>query len=165
MSPAKHANSAATTKQVAQTKNTHAENAKESDSTESQFQIIIEQGSVNKLSPKSTGKIYFQLARHQDDQTNYLRITGNDGGGLHSREWIALDKVITTLSGQAGHPFKSSVLKTCMVGKSANNVSFLAAILRSGDIKLLKPSEKSLFLHVLVDDFEQQAASLQKRTK
>ena len=105
MSPAKHANSAATTKQVAQTKNTHAENAKEPDSTESQFQIIIEQGSVNKLSPKSTGKIYFQLARHQDDQTNYLRITGNDGGGLHSREWIALDKVITTLSGPAGHPF------------------------------------------------------------
>lgn len=165
MSPAKHANMPATTKQVALIKSTHSESVKDLNSTETEFQIIIEQGTADKLSPKSTGKIYFQLARHQDDQTNYLRITGNDGGGLHSREWIALDKVIATLSGQAGHPFKSSVLKTCMVGKSANNVSFLAAILRSGDIKLLKPSEKSLFHHVLVDDFEQQAASLQKRTK
>lgn len=165
MSPRKHTPAAATAERLALEKDTKSANAKEENSTETQFQIIIEKGTADKLSPKSEGKIYYQLARNQDDKANYLRITGNDGGGLHSREWIALDKVITTLSGQAGHPFKSSALKECMVGKSANNASFLAAILRSSDIGLIKPSEKSTFHHLLVDDFEQRAASLQKRTK
>ncbi len=165
MPPRKHTPAAATAERLALEKDQKSANTEEQSGPETQFQIIIENGTADKLRPKSKGKIYFQLARNQDDKANYLRITGNDGGGLHSREWVALDKVITTLSGQAGHPFKSSALKDCMVGKSANNASFLAAILRSSDINLIKPSEKSTFHHVLADDFEQQAASLQKRTK
>lgn len=165
MSPRKPTPAAATAERLALEKGTKSTSTEEQSNPDEQFEIIIEKGTANKLSPKSKGKIYFQLARNQDDKANYLRITSNDGGGLHSREWVALDKVITTLSGQAGHPFKSNALKECMIGKSANNASFLAAILRSSEIKLIKPSEKSTFHHVLVDDFEQRAVSLQKRTK
>jgi hypothetical protein len=127
--------------------------------------LLIEKGEAGKLSPKSSGKIYFELVRQHTDNLNYLRITGNDGGGLHSREWISIEKVINALKTQEGHPFKSSILKTCMVGKSANNVSFLAAILRSTDIKLIKQSPTNTFSHLLVDDFDKQSAALLKRDK
>lgn len=129
------------------------------------YHPLIEKGVADKLSPKSTGKIYFQLARHQEDGRNYLRIDSNDGGGLHSREWIPLDNVVNALAGQSGHPFKSSILKACMIGKSSNNASFLAAILRSPPIKLIQPSEKSTFLHVLVADFDKRSDELLKRIK
>ena len=131
----------------------------------SAYQILIENGEADKLSPKSTGKIYFELARYQVDGCNYLRIKGNEGGGLHSREWVSVEKVINTLSTQAGHPFKSSVLKTCTIGKSSNNASFLAAILRSSEIKLIQATEKNTFSHLLVDDFEKLSAALLKRNK
>jgi hypothetical protein len=52
-----------------------------------------------------------------------------------------------------------------MIGKSANNASFLAAILRSPEIKLIKATEKSVFSHLLDDNFEKQSASLLKRNK
>jgi len=128
-----------------------------------QFELIIERGVAEKLSPKSNGKIYFQLARNKDDSRNYLRIIGNDGGGLHSKEWIALEKIISHLSGVSESTFKSSALKDCMIGKSSNNVSFLAATLRSPLIKLIKSAEGSPFTHQLDDGFDKTAAALIER--
>jgi hypothetical protein len=77
--------------------------------TSSEYKIIIENGEAAKLSPKSSGKIYFEMAHHQIDGCNYLRIKGNESGGLHSLEWVSLEKVIATLAGQVGNPFKSTV--------------------------------------------------------
>ncbi len=127
------------------------------------YELIIERGEADKLSPKSVGKIYFQFAKNLEDSGLYLRITGNDGGGLHSREWVDFQKVIDTISPQSNHPFKSTLLKSCMKGKSSNNTSFLAAILRSPEIRLIKASDKSAFLHLLVDDFDNGAAALLQR--
>ncbi len=129
------------------------------------FKLIIERGVADKLNPKATGKVYFQLARHTEENKNYLRIDGNDSSGLHSREWIPLESLVEQLKAQAGHPFKSLILKSCMKGKSANNASFLAAILRSPEIKLIQPAEKNLFLHQLVEDFDARSSALLKRTK
>ncbi|WP_271271484.1 hypothetical protein [Aliamphritea hakodatensis] len=134
------------------------------DPVNSDYALIIERGLADKLSPTSTGKIYYQLAQNINDQKLYLRISGNDGGGLHSKEWIDLAVVIETLSTQANRPFKSTLLKPCMRGKSSNNASFLAAILRAPDIALTKASEKNAFLHLQVDDFETVAEQLLQRS-
>ena len=131
--------------------------------TDSDYALIIERGLADKLSPASTGNIYYQLAQNINDQKLYLRINGNDGGGLHSKEWIDLAAVMETLSNQGSRPFKSTLLKPCMRGKSSNNASFLAAILRAPDIALIKASEKNAFLHLLVDGFENVAEKLLKR--
>ncbi|MEM5536574.1 hypothetical protein WNY58_09240 [Neptuniibacter pectenicola] len=128
------------------------------------YQPIIEHGEADKLSPKSSDKIHFQFARDTKEKINYLRITGNGGGGLHSKEWVPLEGIISILAQQAGHTFKSSVLKSCMIGKSSNNSSFLAAILRSPDIELIRASDKSTFVHQLVDDFDKRSAALLKRS-
>jgi len=50
-----------------------------------------------------------------------------------------------------------------MTGKSSNNASFLAAILRSPEIGLIKASEKNAFQHLLVDNFTKVAAALLQR--
>ncbi len=136
----------------------------ETDKANPSYHLIIEDGKADKLSPKSSDKIHFQFAHDTEGKNNYLRITGNGGGGLHSKEWISLESVTSILAQQAGHPFKSSVLKNCMIGKSSNNSSFLAAILRSPDIKLIRPTDKSTFVHQLVDDFDKQSTALLKRS-
>jgi len=135
---------------------------READTAGPSYKLIIERGIADKLSPKSSDKIYFQLARDTEEKINYLRIDSNDGGGLHSKEWIPLEGVINALSEQKGHSFKSSVLKPCMVGRSSNNASFLAAILRSPEIRLIRASDKSTFVHQLVDDFDKQSTALLK---
>ena len=127
------------------------------------FELIIERGEANKLSPKSQGKIYFQLATNLDDKQNYLRIIGNDGGGLHSKEWVSLEKVISTLSGLTDQVFKSSALKSCMVGRSSNNFSFLAAVLRSSQVNLITAAEGSPFSHQLSPSFDKTSAELLKK--
>ena len=136
----------------------------EADKADPGYQLIIEHGEADKLSPKSSDLIYFQLGRDIKTKINFLRISGNSGGGLHSKEWVSLETIINVLSEQAGHTFKSSILKSCMVGKSSNNASFLAAILRSSDIKLIRASDKSTFVHQLVDDFDKKSTALLKRT-
>ena len=142
----------------------NADHAGENSHSDQEYTLLIERGIAEKLSPKSVGKVYFQLSRDMKEKKNYLRIDSNDGGGLHSREWIPLESIVSILAGQAGHPFKSTCLKSCMTGKSANNASFLAAILRSPEISLIKASEKSIFHHLLVDDFEKLSTALLKRS-
>jgi len=140
------------------TSTTHTE-----DDPDAHYQIIIERGEAAKLSPRAEGNIYFQLVRHDKEDRVYVRIDGNDGGGLHSREWIEMMTVVDTLREQADKAFKSTLLKTCIVGKSANNASFLAAILRAPGLELIKASEKSPFIHVLTEDFEQAAQAVLDR--
>lgn len=143
--------------------NIAVETADEAENNEPTYRLIIERGEALKLSPKSESKIYFQLALNEDDQALYLRIDSNDGGGLHSKEWISVELIIDTLKQLEGATFKSTALKSCMVGKSSNNASFLAAILRSPDIQLIKPAEEGIFSHILVADFDAISADLLSR--
>ena len=118
------------------------------------FTFLIDKGHATKLSPKSTGTIFFQLAVCDADKTLHVRISGNEGGGLHSKEWVSLNAVMEVLKTLKDQSFKSSVFKKVMVGKSSNNVSFLSGILRSTDIGLIQPSPDGTFLHQLAPDFE-----------
>lgn len=127
------------------------------------FTLILAKGEADKLSPTASGRIFFQLGRNDEEKANYLRIIGNEGGGLHSKEWISVEKVVTTLQGMKDQPFRSTALKGCMVGRSSNNASFLAAILRSPEIGLLKASDAKPFMHVVAADFESRSKGLLTR--
>ncbi len=107
--------------------------------------------------------MFYDVAKHDEDNELYLRLSGNEGGGLHSKEWILLQSVIEILDQQFTNPtapFKSLILKPLFNGSSANNVGFFAAALRSSDIGLLKPAEKGVFLHLISDDYEDNKVKL-----
>ncbi len=116
---------------------------------DSHFKTLLV-GHAPKLSSKSSGLIGYEVALNTDDKCRYLRLTSNDSGGLFSKEWVNLDDLYVLLEAmEAGKPFKSSVFKSVIKGGSANNVSFLSAVLRSEEITLILKSEKSQFLHVV----------------
>jgi hypothetical protein len=106
--------------------------------------------SAPKLSNKSTGKVGFEIALNTEDKLRYIRLTSNDSGGLFSKEWIKLDDINTLLkSMETDQPFKSSVFKAIIKGGSANNTSFISAVLRNEEVALIIKSEKNQFLHLL----------------
>ena len=124
------------------------------------FSNVVLSGQGKKLSPKTDNHVFFDLAKHDEDGDLYLRLSGNDGGGLHSKEWVPLQSIITILDEQGEKPFKSTVLKSVFRSLSANNSGFLAGILRSNDMGLITQSGKSVFLHVLATDYEEKKAKL-----
>ncbi len=131
------------------------------DSSNAEYEILIERGGeAPKLSPKSTGLIYFQKARSTADKKLYIRIQRQDGGGLHSKEWITVEAIIDRLRNHADQAFKSGTLKPLFKSGSANNVSYLAAILRSEPIGLIIANPQSQFQHLLAPDFESKAQAL-----
>ncbi len=116
---------------------------------DSHFKTLLV-GHAPKLSSKSSGLIGYEVALNTDDKSRYLRLTSNSSGGLFSKEWIKLDDLYELLEAmEVDKPFKSSVFKSVIRGKSANNQSFLASAIRSEEIALILKSEKSQFLHVV----------------
>jgi hypothetical protein len=107
-------------------------------------------GMAPKLSAKSTGLIGYEIAVNEENKCRYLRLTSNDSGGLFSKEWVNLEDIYTILESLAGKkPFKSSTFKPIIKGGSANNVSFLSAVLRCDAVALIVQSHKNQFLHVV----------------
>lgn len=117
------------------------------------FTNIVLEGKAKKLSPKTQNHVFYELSVHDDLNTLFLRLSGNEGGGLHSKEWVAFEDIVAVLNEQDDKPFKSTVLKSVFKGGSANNAGFMAAALRG--LLLILPSEKSVFLHVLSEDYKQ----------
>lgn len=118
------------------------------------FTLLIDNGKALKLSPKTQNHVFFQLGLKDEDNTLHIRMSGNEGGGLHSKEWVSVDDIITILDTQKGKALKSTLLKPVFTGGSANNCGFMAAVLRSSDIGFLMQSEKSVFVHRLTDDYD-----------
>lgn len=109
---------------------------------------------AEKLSARSEGLIFYAIGRHEETGGLFLKITGNQGGGLHSKEWIALSDIDDILrSLPADKPFKSSVMKRLFKSGSANNAGFLSAILRSDGLKLIQKADGNPMLHELVPDY------------
>ncbi|HBC3954762.1 TPA: hypothetical protein KD883_003727 [Vibrio parahaemolyticus] len=117
------------------------------------FTHIVLEGKAKKLSPKTENHLFYEIAIHQGEKELYIRISGNQGGGLYCRSWIPLKDITAVLDVQGDKPFKSSVMKCVFSGQSANNAGFMAACCRG--LGLIIQSEKSVFLHVLAPDYEQ----------
>jgi len=138
-------------------------NTQNSEAEETLTHKILIDDKAPKLSPKNPGFVYFELGKHLETGELLIRIKRNDGGGLHSKEWLKFSSVIKLLEQQESKkPFKSGVFKALFKGGSVNNVSFLAAVLRSSAMALIAPTEKSIFLHQLADDFANKKTKLMK---
>ncbi|HCD1298500.1 TPA: hypothetical protein I7690_RS21645 [Vibrio parahaemolyticus] len=122
------------------------------------FSNIVLEGKAKKLSPKTENHLFYEIAIHQGEKELYIRISGNQGGGLYCRSWIPLKDITAVLDVQGDKPFKSSVMKCVFSGQSANNAGFMAACCRG--LGLIIQSEKSVFLHVLAPDYEQRRDEL-----
>jgi len=122
------------------------------------FTNVVLEGKAKKLSPKTQNHVFYELSVHDDLNTLFLRLSGNEGGGLHSKEWVAFEDIVAVLNEQDEKPFKSTVFKSVFKGGSANNAGFMAAALRG--LLLILPSEKSVFLHVLSEDYKQRRDEL-----
>ncbi|WP_044362231.1 hypothetical protein [Vibrio fluvialis] len=122
------------------------------------FTNIVREGKAKKLSPKTENHVFYEIAIHDEENELYIRMTGNQGGGLHSKEMIPLKDITAVLDVQGDKPFKSSVMKCVFSGQSANNAGFMAACCR--ELGLIIQSEKSVFLHVLEPDYEQRRDEL-----
>ncbi len=119
------------------------------------YTLIVENGKALKLSPKTQNHVFYQIATQDDDDSLHIRLSGNEGGGLHSKEWISVDAIIAVLDEMKDQPIKSTILKSVFKGGSTNNTAFLAAVLRSDAIGLLTQSEKSVFIHQLSADYDE----------
>jgi hypothetical protein len=69
--------------------------------------LLIESGQAEKISPKASGMLTWQLAMSETDNELYLRLVANGSGGLFSKDWISLSKIESVLETQplpASHP-------------------------------------------------------------
>ncbi|HHP0487244.1 TPA: hypothetical protein ACRZ4F_003788, partial [Vibrio harveyi] len=94
------------------------------------FAHIVREGKAKKLSPKTENHVFYEIAIHDEENELYIRMTGNQGSGLHSKEKIPLKDITAVLDVQGDKPFKSSVMKCVFSGQSANNAGFMAACCR-----------------------------------
>ncbi|ENB4943477.1 MULTISPECIES: hypothetical protein [Enterobacteriaceae] len=129
---------------------------------EESYKLLIELGQAEKISPKASGMLTWQLAMSETDNELYLRLLANGSGGLFSKDWISLSKIESVLEVQPITGFTSGVFRPLFKGASANNAGFLAAVLRSPDICLLEAHPEKLFTHVLYADWRVRLKTLSK---
>lgn len=105
-----------------------------------------------KLSARSAGGItYVLLADTGDDPELHIAVTANEGGGLWSKEAVALNTIETVLDAYAGAPFPTKALRGAMVGRSSNNPPFCLAVLK--DLGLVAPAPDKAHEHVKTGDW------------
>lgn len=122
--------------------------------------VLVEDGKARKLNPVEESHIFYQIGVEASGEL-YLRISGNETGGLHSKEWVSIPstlKVLDTLSPDT--VFKSTLFKELFQSGSNNNAGFFAAILRSEGVGLIKPGETGVFVHKLATDYEDKKTKL-----
>ncbi|MDF5024115.1 hypothetical protein P3656_20610 [Vibrio parahaemolyticus] len=137
----------------------HEDTSKTQPTEVDHFSNVVLKGKAKKLSPKTTNHVLYEVVLHDEESQLYIRMVGNEGGGLFSRENIRLVDLINTLSEQNIRPFKSTVVKPIFKSSSSsNNSGFLMACCRG--LGLIIQSEKSVFLHQLAPDFEQRRDEL-----
>ena len=80
---------------------------------------------------RNGGDVSYLILTDPDRQQLYITINGNSGGGYYSTEIVSLAAVEACLPDDNAQPIAAKSLAAAFVGKSANNPSFMAAILRS----------------------------------
>lgn len=110
---------------------------------------MLRHATANKLNPNS-GTLDYEVGRHAETAEPYLRISTNSSGGHFSPEWLPITAISACFGDniQSDTAFSSRVLRGVFQhGKSTNNASFLAAVLRQEG--LLVAHEKNKFQHCI----------------
>ena len=110
-----------------------------------------------KLSPRSQGVItYLLLVDTGPEPQVHIAVTGNEGGGLWSKEVVSLQSVQTILGVYAGQPFTTKALRAAYAGLSSNNAPFGMAVLK--DLGLVQSVPGKAHHYVQCGDWPQQIA-------
>lgn len=94
--------------------------------------MLVREETSPKISDRASGLLGYRVCIEADESEVFLTITSNETSGYFSREYLPLSRIETAMTDamSGAKSFPASRLKTVFNGKSANNASFLAAILR-----------------------------------
>ncbi len=110
--------------------------------------LSLKSDTIDKISPRSTGKIHYRILTDNTHEQIYITFTGNDDGGHYSDEIVPFDNIEKCIDGVAvGTSVASKQFFKAFVSRSNNNCGFLAAILRAEE--LLAPVVDGVRKHVL----------------
>ncbi len=99
---------------------------------------ILKKSTCPKLSSRAKGKLTYHVGCDPNGAF-YIRIAGNEGGGLFSLEWAALTAIQNVIVAQGDKPFKALVFRPLFKARGANNHGFLAAALRAEGLLIAHP--------------------------
>lgn len=108
---------------------------------------IIKKSTCPKLSSRARGELTYHIGHDIKAKSLLFRVTANTGGGYFSKEWIALDDIVSTIDEQNSDTFKAIIFIPLYASKGANNHGFLAASLRAESV--LEPVEDQPLSHTL----------------
>ena len=109
--------------------------------------LSLKSSKTTKIGLRTEGYIHYRVLSDQDNRL-YFNITGNDDDGYYSKEIIPFDVVeelVKTIKPNVA--ISSSLFIPAFIGRSNNNVAFLAAILRAE--KLLSPMADAVKKHTV----------------
>jgi hypothetical protein len=112
---------------------------------------IIKINNCKSLSGKST--LEYQIGCLGDTDI-YVRVAKNSSSGWFSKEWVAIQKIITVLE-SCKFPLTSYALQTIFAGKSVNTAAFLFAALKEEGLVANNPDNPRCYLLQSVDSFMQ----------
>lgn len=113
--------------------------------------LAVKTSSAPKLG-RNGGGITYKVLTDPERQHLFLIIAANDGGGYYSREIVAFDAVEGCLPADQTQPLAAKAFASAFVGRSSNNPSFMAAILRAEG--LLSSVDGKPHLHQVVGEWE-----------
>ena len=122
--------------------------------------LSLKSSKTTKIGLRTEGYIHYRVLSDQDNRL-YFNITGNDDGGYYSKEIIPFDSVeelVKTIKPNVA--ISSSLFIPAFIGRSNNNVAFLAAILRAE--KLLAPMADAVKKHTVETGWERWRADMLK---
>ena len=109
--------------------------------------LSLKSSKTTKIGLRTEGYIHYRVLSDQDNRL-YFNITANDDDGYYSKEIIPFDiveEVVKTIKPNVA--ISSSLFRPAFIGRSNNNVAFLAAILRAE--KLLSPMADAVKKHTV----------------
>ena len=109
--------------------------------------LSLKSAKTGKIGLRTEGFIHYRVLSDQENRL-YFNITSNDDDGYYSKELISFDVVEELVKGiKTNMPISSSLFRPAFIGRSNNNVAFLAAILRAE--KLLSPMIDAVKKHTV----------------
>ena len=122
--------------------------------------LSLKSSKTTKIGLRTEGYIHYRVLSDQDNRL-YFNITGNDDDGYYSKEIIpfnVIEELVKNIKPNVA--ISSSLFIPAFVGRSNNNVAFLAAILR--EEKLLSPMADAVKKHTVEAGWDRWQAEMLK---
>jgi hypothetical protein len=122
--------------------------------------LSLKSSKTTKIGLRTEGYIHYRVLSDQDNRL-YFNITGNDDDGYYSKEIIpfnVIEELVKNIKPNVA--ISSSLFIPAFIGRSNNNVAFLAAILR--EEKLLSPMADAVKKHTVEAGWDRWRAEMLK---